>query len=228
MKKASVVFGIMVGLCILQSSVFALPISFYGGASTGSTEGLGSFEGTLVYSSVSSELTIELTNTSDVGNGGYLTAFAFNNPGDAITGASLTSSMADFDLIGGAGFDNSIDASPFADFDIGASSTNGKWLGGGSPNDGIAVGDTATFTFTLEGDLAGLTEQSFLDELNGPNGQFFAARFRGFENGGSDKVPGIPTTPPTPPSAVPEPSTVLLVGVGLLGLFGLGRKRIKK
>lgn len=37
-----------------------------------------------------------------------------------------------------------------------------------------------------------------------------------------------PGDPGTPPAAVPEPSTVLLIGAGLLGIVGLGRKRIKK
>lgn len=41
---------------------------------------------------------------------------------------------------------------------------------------------------------------------------------------GEDDVP-TPPTPPTPPPTVPEPGTILLLGAGLLGLFGIVRGR---
>ena len=51
---------------------------------------------------------------------------------------------------------------------------------------------------------------------SGYDPQFFVARFRGFEHGGSDKVPGV--------VVAPIPGSLLLLGSGLLGLFGLRRK----
>ena len=104
----------------------------------------------------------------------------------------------------------------------------GNWDGGGKSSYGIAVNQTETFSFQLFGtDLSGLDEQSFFDQISVKKqgndfvefdgGEFFVARFRGFEDGGSDKVPD-------PPPSVPEPTTMLLVGTGFLGLAGFRRK----
>ena len=43
----------------------------------------------------------------------------------------------------------------------------------------------------------------------------------------------IPLTPPSPPSptvlpAIPEPTTLLLIGMGLVGMLLFGRKRANK
>jgi hypothetical protein len=74
-----------------------------------------------------------------------------------------------------------------------------------------------------------LTTASFFDTLSDPPGigagaQAFVARFRGFIPEGSDKVPGV-----DPPAlqGVPEPSSLLLVGVGggSLALMGWKRRR---
>ena len=190
------------------------------GDGTGSTEGLGSFTGSFDYtnlSSTSGQISVELENTSPAGNGGYITAFAFNNPGfSSVT--SFSSSDGDFGLIGGPSFNNSISASPFGKFDVGAS-ISGSWLGGGNPSPGIGVGETATFTFNISFvDGLTFTEYDFLNELSadagGGGAQFFAARFRGFKDGGSDKVPG----------EVPEPASMFLLGSGLVGIVGLKRK----
>jgi hypothetical protein len=99
--------------------------------------------------------------------------------------------------------------SPFGDREFVISATNGAWLGGGNPSGGIPVGSAATFTLLLSADI---TEASLF-------GLNEAIRFRGFENGGSDKTF-------TTLTAVPEPGTLLLLGSALLGMGAWSRKRL--
>ncbi|AGA25977.1 hypothetical protein [Singulisphaera acidiphila] len=181
---------------------------------------LGDFTGSLVVAnqtSTTATLTITLTNTSPVANGGYLTAFVLNNPGNMITGISLTSAPANFTLLGTPPFQDGINGAPNGQFDFGVSTGNG-FEGGGSPSKGLAVGATGIFTFSLTGtNLSTLSPADFASALSGGTGigqgpEFFVARFRGFNNNGSDKVPGTLST-------VPEPSS--LVSCGIAGVIGL-------
>jgi hypothetical protein len=174
---------------------------------------LGDFTGDLTYSftdSTHAALTLVLTNTSPAANGGFLTAFAFNNPGNKITGVSLTPSDPDFHVIGGPEFQNDIKVSPFGKFDIGAGTDSGV-PGSGPPSKGIGVGITETFLFALIGTgLNTLTDLSFVTELSSAKDggccEFFVAGFRGFNDGGSNRTPG---------EVIPEPATLLLFGSGL-------------
>jgi hypothetical protein len=214
-------------LCLVVSAWLALvgvatadviPITGNSGAST---EMLGAYTGSLNYSASDhshAQLIVQLTNTSPVANGGFLTAFALNNPG-GITGIGFSSSQGNFGPLGGPG-NNGIAAPPFGDFDFGASITD-SFLGGGAPQPGLGVGESATFTFDLTGtDLDTLTLNDFLttfgdDASPDHDDEFFVARFRGFNNGGSDKVPasggGGGNGDPAP--EVPEPATLLLWGI---------------
>lgn len=191
---------------------------------------LGDFTGELTYSFTSfmnATLIFELTNTSPIDNGGFLTAFVFNNPQNQISNVTLFSTDGDFNLLGGSTFNNKIKASPFGNFDIGAS-TSSQFSGGGNPNKGIGLGVTETFNFSLTGtNLDLLTSESFVSELSvgasqGQGNQFFLARFRGFDDGGSNKTPG------GAPPAIPEPSTYLLFSIGILGVLVLGWRPQKK
>lgn len=166
----------------------------------------GSFSGTLDYTFTggsSGTLDISLTNTSDPGNTGFITAFAFNVGGtDAAATATLTAaSDSDFGGLVGP------NASPFGIFDAGAS-TSSSWTGGGSPSAGIAVGVTETFSFAITAaDASLLSSDSFISAES----VHFVVRFRGFRNGESDKVPGVPT-----------PGSLALMGVSALAA---GRRR---
>ncbi len=184
---------------------------------------LGSFTGDISYSAssaTSATLIIELTNTSPLANGGFITAFAFNNPNDQITGVTLSATDTDFGLLGATPFQDGISAPPLgSNFDIGASISSSWLTVVGPPNPGIGVGDTETFTFTLTGTgLLGLTEQSFVNELTSA-GEFIGVRFLGFEDDGSDSVGG---------AVIPEPSTVFLLGAGLLVMAFGTRLRLRK
>jgi len=197
---------------------------------TGSAEQLGNFTGELTYDPLTATLTVELTNTSPLANGGYLVDFVFNNPGDNIEGVqTFTPSNTNFNLYGGPDFDNSLNGAPFGYFDIGAGTGN-EFPGNGNPDKGIGVGQTEIFTFVFTGDNVGnLTESNFVEELStGASGdwgnQFFMARFRGFNNGGSDKVPGEVSGY----GVIPEPGTFLLLGTGLLGLAAYRYRRSKR
>jgi hypothetical protein len=183
--------------------------------------GLGFYQGTLEYTDTDAHhatLTVSLTNTSPTTNGGYLTGFVFNNPHGDVTGVALTGPAA-FKLLGGATFQNGINGAPFGHFDIGAA-VGGSFEGGGKPSPGIGVGHTGAFVFALNGtSLDTLTVRSFTQELSvgpgiGEGAEPFVARFRGFNNGGSDKVPDSVV------NGSPEPGTLALAGVGLFSLVG--------
>ncbi len=197
------------------------------GDTANSTSGLGDFEAKLEYSFSSStegSLMVEIKNTA---SDGFLTAFAFNNPG-GISSVVLGMAPVTFQLLGGPTFNNSIIAAPFGLFDIGAS-TGINWEGGGPPSNGLGAGATGIFRFDFTGSgLDGLATSDFISAFAIPGeGQvathFFVARFRGFSPSGSDKVPAAL-------SAVPEPPTWLIFALcaGLvLGGYSLHRWRCR-
>lgn len=172
---------------------------------------LGAFTGSLDWNYTGGNagvLTVSLTHTSTFG--GFLTSFLFNI--DSIDfGAAATlavTSDPDFsNITGGA-----LNGAPYGTFDAGAG-LSGGFQGGGTPSDGIAFGQTGTFQFNVvASDASSLSASSF---INGPNAFDFVVRFRGFENGGSDKVPAY--------VVVPGPGALALLG--LAGLVGGGRRR---
>lgn len=75
-----------------------------------------------------------------------------------------------------------------------------------------------------------LTETSFsLKNENGiNNGIFSAVKVQGYANGASSEYKsGDPTDNPVPPTSIPEPTTVALLGLGLLG-FAASRRTLAK
>jgi hypothetical protein len=192
----------------LSSSAFAA-LNFH---SIPSATGLGAFTGSMTWTYLgggNGSLGITITNTSP-GTSGYLTGLAFNT----VSGVTLSLSS------GRAGFlgMTNVQASPFENFDFGTA-LGANWLGGGNPSAGISVGGTDSFVFGVSGSsslLASLTDSSFFDTASLPG---FAARFRGFEGGGSDKVGGTTT------NIVPLPQTLALACGGLVGLAFLRRRK---
>jgi hypothetical protein len=155
----------------------------------GSTENIGLFSGTLTVSQDGNTLTMTMRNDNSTDGGGYLTAFVFRKPLGRNISLQLTSvsgSTGNFQLIAPTN-NQGIAAPPFGFFQFGVG-LNGSFLSGGNPEGGIAPGTEVTFTFAVTGDTAGLTAIEFANEQFNP---FLLARFRGFNNGTSDKVPAI-------------------------------------
>lgn len=209
---------------VLLSSVLAAVAAgsaFAGNSSTanyvpcGSSEGANSkgiFTSLVTYSYVgsgtSASVSVLLTNTTLPANGGLITGLAVN-PDPGATGLVFNSCTNAAFLDCGS----PVTASPFGNFVAGAA-LGGDWLGGGSPNAGIAVGASATFTFTISGSAALLGAMTAEDVFNEEDDRALVVRFRGGEGGWSDKVLGC---------AAPAPGALALLGIA--GVAGARRRR---
>ena len=209
-------------IAVMVSVAEAAPVTIGTGYSV---EGLGQFSGTMDYSATSSStavLTLTLTNDVGTAAGGIITGVALNLP-DASGITGLTTSVAPSDDWLQLGLsENGVPADPFGNFDFG-DALGGSWLGGGSPNAGIGIGNSGTFVFNFTGsNLNNLTTLSFINALASGNAagpaEFMAVRFRGFANDASDKVGGSP---------VPVPASLWLLAssIGGLGVFSRKRKQ---
>ena len=166
-----------------------------------STDGLGNFTGFLTYEFVLGDLgvlTVELTNTSEPGNNGWITGFIFN------FGTTDPDAFAQFE----EGTHPFLDApgqygGPFGDPFMAGAALGGDWMNGGFSEDGITIGDTGIFGFeVIAKDAAELTASSFLGGLYEFN---LVVRFRGFLDENADMVP-----------TVPAPGALALLGLGAL------------
>ena len=152
-------------------------------------EGLGSYSGTCEWTApalASGEcglLEFTLTNTSPARNGGFLTGFGFR----LIDGLTASFQHDSVNLPGWEGI-NDFNAPPFGMFDAGAA-LGGDWTGGGSPNNGIGVGETMSFRFDVCGPSDLIDTIDIEDLFDKTSDYEFVARFKGFDNDGSDKVP---------------------------------------
>jgi len=162
--------------------------------------------------------TFTITNTSAItspGSTATITGIGFDLPplGNAsssglngFTGTQAPSLTSTFNFSDGdlgtvpAGFNNVV-------LDFGFTTGPSANFNGGSPNDGLAPGESASFTVTGAA-FTGFTEQQICNAI--------FVRFQGLANGGSDV--GVP-------NQVPEPSSIFLMGSALLGLGGYARKR---
>lgn len=170
----------------------------------------GGFTGTLTFTALTATtgtLDVSLTNTSP-SPGGFLTGIAILN---SIDWAGVSISLAS---VSNANFSNlgPTAANPFGNFRGGAA-TGGGWEGGGPPGNGVANGGTLTATFNVSGSGVGaMSAASFVQPVD--DRYQFVVRFRGFNNGESDKVPAV---------IVPSPGVASVLALG--GIAAIRRRR---
>jgi hypothetical protein len=171
------------------------------------------------FNSQTNTLTFTITNTSNItqpGSTSAITGIGFDLPpgGNAsasglngFTGMQAPSLSSNFTFsdadVGNVpeGFNTTV-----LDFAF----ITGPNFTGGSVNDGLLPGESASFT------VSGAAFSGFTAE------QICNAVFVRFQN-----VPNVSSDVGTPTTSVPEPSSILLLGGALLGLGGIGRRKLR-
>jgi len=197
--------GAIVAAGLLAASARASMLSF---ESVDGNEGLGFYSGTMEWQRPGKDedcgtLLVTLWNESPEENGGFLTGFAFR-----VTDGLLLTYLGD-NTASGDSWEHisNVNAHPYGMYDYGAA-IGGNWLGGGSPHAGIAAGEMRAFAFEVCGDPTLLESVDAFDFFDETEGYGFVARFKGFEGGGSDKVPAV----------APGPGALALAVVGGIAL----------
>jgi hypothetical protein len=184
----------------------------------------GQFSTALVdctFNPATNTLTFTITNTSAItqpGSTSTITGIGFDLPplGNA-SASGLNGFMGSASGLGGTfvfsdadvgnvphGFDTAV-------LDFAFLTGNSGNFNGGSVNDGLAPGESMSFTVSGAA-FAGFTEAEICNAI--------FVRFQNVNTGQGSDV-GTPGAP------IPEPSTMLLLGTALIGLGGLVRRRMK-
>ena len=175
------------------------------------------------FNSQTNTFTFTITNTSAItspGSTSTITGIGYDLPprGNAsasglngFTGMQAPSLTSNFDFsdgdlgnVPGAQFQNVV-------LDFGFTTGPSGNFNGGSPNDGLLPGESASFTVSGAA-FTGFTETQICNAI-----------FVRFQN-----VPVVGSDVGTPGSQVPEPSSIFLMGSALLGLGGYARKRLNR
>jgi hypothetical protein len=162
-----------------------------------------------VFNSATNTFTFTVTNTSPFD--ARVTGIGFDigaNNVNGFTGGNVAGfTFSDGDLGNVPGFNS-------ANLDFGW--TTGSGFNGGSANDGIAPGNSLTFTVSGAA-FAGMTEEQICNAIY--------VRFQRVGANGEGSDVGRPGGPNEP---VPEPATLFLLGTGVAGVAARVRRRRNK
>ncbi len=224
MKKLIAV-ALMLGLLATAASAYALPLTF---EVAGINDKTLRATVTADYNPLTAIASFSILNTTTTH--GKITGFAFSLPNNGLGIGAVTdlsgipappqifSPNPNFHLLNsGAYMPNTIDSPQLAgNFDVGMG-TGSNFAGGGNPNQGILMGQLATFSLLFSGPGTGSwNTSSILAALAQEQGPHFAVRFQATGQCGGDSDVGTPT---------PIPGAVWLLGSGLLGVMGFKRRR---
>lgn len=220
MNRTTAAASLFLALSSIAASAAHADVIYYfskAGLYNGTTiQDANTFASATFKTGASNTVTLKMSVLSGLDAGAYVNDWAFNVD-SAIRNLQVSSSGAPAatSIENGRNEVNNFGGARGGDFDLAFHFSNAN------PGQ-LAVGATSTYTLSA----TGLTESSF--SLVNEKGIYSAVKVQGYGNGlSSEYKSGNPTGNPVPPTSIPEPTTVALLGLGLLG-FAATRRNSKK